>query len=164
MRAEPKIEIQTAKSRRQFEQARLLFKEYAASLGVDLGFQNFDDELESLETIYSPPTGALLLALRERQTAGCVGVRGLNAKACEMKRLYVKPEFQNLQIGRRLTIAVIEKARRLGYEKMRLDTLPSMTSAQNLYRSLGFKEIGAYRYNPDPNTLFMELDLFSDLI
>lgn len=159
MRVESKMEIVTATSAEQFEQARRLVKEYADSLNVDLCFQNFDEELINLETIYSPPGGSLLLAFYDKQIAGCVAVRKLEADACEMKRLFVKSVFQGFGIGKNLVIAVIEKARQLGYERMRLDTLPSMAKAQKLYSSFGFKKIPAYRYNPDPQTVFMELNL-----
>ena len=142
-----------------FEQARLLFREYAEWLGVDLCFQNFEEELTNLETIYSPPEGSILLAFCNKQIAGCVAVRKLESDVCEMKRLFVKPDFQNLKIGRNLVAAIIERARELGYGQMRLDSLPVMEKAQKLYLSFGFKEISAYRYNPDPKTTFMELDL-----
>lgn len=159
MRNSSDIEIVTATSGEEFRGAKLLFREYAEGLGVDLCFQNFADELKNLETIYAAPTGALLLASCDGQSAGCVAVRRLKAGVCEMKRLYVKPQFQNLKIGRMLAVAVVERARELGYERMRLDTLPLMARAQSLYRSLGFREIAAYRYNPEEGTIFMELDL-----
>ena len=156
---ETKLEIVTATSGEMFEQARLLFREYAEWLGVDLCFQNFEGELTNLETVYHPPDGSLLLAFYGEQIAGCVAVRKLEADVCEMKRLFVKPDFQNLKIGKKLIYAVIKRARDLEYKRMRLDTLPLMEKAQNLYRSVGFKEIEAYRYNPDPKTTFMELNL-----
>ena len=160
MRAEEsKTKIVTATGVERFEQARLLFKEYAESLKIDLCFQNFDEELINLETIYSPPDGSLLLAFYDRKIAGCVAVRKLEADVCEMKRVFVKPEFQNFGIGKNLIAAVIERAREFDYERMRLDTLPVMQRAQKLYSSFGFEKIAAYRYNPDPNTVFMELDL-----
>ncbi len=156
---ESKTKIVTAASDEDFRQAGALFKEYADRLGVDLCFQSFAEELKNIETIYSPPAGVLLLASFGGQTAGCVGVRRWEKGICEMKRLFVRPEFQNRKIGKLLAIAIIERAREIGYEKMRLDTLPLMTQAQNLYRSLGFREITRYRYNPDSNAIFMELDL-----
>ncbi len=115
--------------------------------------------LTNLETIYSAPDGSLLLALYDKQIAGCVGVRKLETDVCEMKRLYVKPQFQGCGIGKDLIAAIIERARKLEYKRMRLDTLPVMRRAQKLYRSFGFEKISAYRYNPDPNTVFMELNL-----
>lgn len=159
MLVESKTKIVTAMSREQFEQARLLFTEYAANLNVDLCFQNFDEELINLETIYSAPDGLLLLAFYDEQIAGCVAVRKLAAGVYEMKRLFVKAELQNFGIGKTLVAAIVEKARELHYQRMRLDTLPAMAKAQKMYASFGFEKIAAYRYNPDPNTVFMELSL-----
>lgn len=159
MHTKAKTEIMTASNAEQFEQARLLFREYAEWLGVDLSFQNFNEELANLETIYFSPEGSLLLAFYDKQIAGCVAVRKLEADVCEMKRLFVKPEFQGFRIGKNLIVEIIEKARQFGYERMRLDTLPTMAKAQELYLSFGFEKIAAYRYNPDPNTVFMELNL-----
>lgn len=159
MHAESKTEIVTADNAELFEQARLLFREYAEWLDIDLSFQSFDEELANLETIYFPPDGSLLLAFYDKQIVGCVAVRRLEPEVCEMKRLFVKPQFQNLKIGKNLIAAVIEKARNLGYERMRLDTLPVMEKAQKLYSSFGFGKIPAYRYNPNPQTVFMELNL-----
>ena len=142
-----------------FEEARSLFAEYAASLGIDLGFQHFDEELMDLTAQYSLPNGCLLLAFHGDETAGCVALRRLDGDVCEMKRLYTKPRFRSLKIGRLLVEKIIEEARRLGYGRMRLDTLPSMVRAQALYKSLGFGEIAPYRFNPVGGTVFMELRL-----
>jgi putative acetyltransferase len=139
--------------------ARTLFEEYRTELGIDLCFQNFDEELKNLPAGYMPPTGALLLAKVDDEIAGCVGARKLDERVCEMKRLYMRPRFRGDKIGKSLAEIIIEEARNLGYERMRLDTLPSMTSAQKLYESLGFKLIAPYRFNPEPGTIFMELDL-----
>lgn len=137
-----------------------LFRAYAASLPIDLGYQGFEGELASLPGKYAPPNGALLIARDATGAAlGCVAMRPLEPGVCEMKRLYVAPEGRGQGLGRQLALAIIEAARAAGYAEMRLDTLASMEEAQALYRSLGFTEIGAYYDTPIEGTVFMRLKL-----
>lgn len=153
------LEIVRAESLEQIAEARALFQEYAASLGFDLDFQGFEAELAGLPGAYAPPQGRLLLAFHDGRPAGCVALRELEDGICEMKRLYVRPDFQGLRIGRALAEAVISEARGIGYSRMRLDTVPAMGKAQALYRALGFREIPPYRFNPVPGTVFLEVFL-----
>jgi ribosomal protein S18 acetylase RimI-like enzyme len=139
--------------------ARELVEEYAASLNVDLSFQDFAHELEHLEEEYGPPSGAFLLATYEAAFLGCVGLRRLDERTGEMKRLYVGPAGRGLSIGRLLAESLIEVARNIGYSRIVLDTLPSMIEARSLYRSLGFTETTPYRFNPVAGTSFLELRL-----
>jgi len=137
-----------------------LFRAYAASLPIDLGYQGFDGELVSLPGKYAPPAGALLIARDAAGAAlGCVAMRPLETEICEMKRLYVAPAGRGQGLGKALTLAVIEAARTSGYREMRLDTLPSMADAQKLYRALGFTEIAPYYDTPIAGTVFMSLKL-----
>ena len=139
--------------------ARRLVEEYVASLGIDLGFQNFRREIESLAAIYGPPDGVFLLAEYDDAFVGCGAFRRFTGSICELKRLYVSPEMLGHGIGRALTEALIDEARRHGYETLVLDTLPSMKPALALYTSLGFQPTAAYRYNPVPGAIFLELPL-----
>jgi GNAT superfamily N-acetyltransferase len=137
---------------------RAPFEEYAAGVGVDLGFQGFDRELAELPGEYAPPAGRLLLALAP-EPAGCVALRPYEPGVCEMKRLFVRPAYRSTGLGRRLAEAIIAAGREAGYDRMRLDTLPTMQSARALYCSLGFVEIDAYRFNPVHGTTYFELPL-----
>jgi putative acetyltransferase len=134
---------------------RTLFREYADSLGVDLSFQDFDTELAELPWEYA----AILVGRVDDEAIGCVAVRPLEDGACEMKRLYVRSRARGSGLGRALAEAAVTRARELGFERMRLDTLPTMEAARELYRTLGFEEIEPYRFNPIEGTRFMELRL-----
>ena len=153
------MEIQTAVTKEEIEEARTLFEEYAAATGTDLCFQNFEQELRSLPGDYAPPAGRLLIAREAEEVAGCIALRKIDDRLCEMKRLYVRSQFRGTGAGRTLAEAVIAEAREIGYARMRLDTLPSMRAAITLYRSLGFVEIEPYRFNPVEGSLYMELEL-----
>jgi GNAT superfamily N-acetyltransferase len=153
------LRIFEVKTEKDIETANKLFVEYADSLGFDLGFQNFEEELANLPGEYAKPEGCLLLAKYQGQAAGCVALRKLSDSICEGKRLYVRQQYRGLKIGRKLVEAIIAEARRMGYTYMRGDTISSMKVAYHLYKSLGFYEIKAYRYNPLEGAIFLELKL-----
>jgi ribosomal protein S18 acetylase RimI-like enzyme len=153
------ITLIDAHSAEQIGVVRELFQEYAASLAVDLCFQNFQAELAGLPGDYAPPGGRLFLACDGAAAAGCVALRKIDDATCEMKRLYLRPQFRGKGVGKLLANAIVSAARAAGYERMRLDTLPQMTEAIALYQSLGFRPTEAYRHNPVPGALFLELNL-----
>ena len=144
----------------QIAQARELFLEYAQSLGFSLCFQNFDKELAELPGDYAPPDGRLLLAQFEGQLAGCIALHKLEDSICEMKRLYLRPQFRGKGLGRGLADHIIAEARHIGYQRMRLDTVePVMKEAVAMYRRIGFREIAPYCANPIAGALYMDLSL-----
>lgn len=138
---------------------RDLFLEYAGSLNFNLCFQDFESELEGLPGGYAPPAGTLLLARAEGEVAGCVGVRPLDGGRCEMKRLYVRPQYRGTKLGRRLAEQAIAFARGAGYARIALDTLPQMVAATRLYRDLGFTRCAPYYDNTPVNSTCLELAL-----
>jgi putative acetyltransferase len=149
-----------AASPAQVAQVRELFLEYAQSLGVNLCFQNFEQELAGLPGRYAPPDGRLLLAEYEGQLAGCVALHKWEPGVCEMKRLYLRPSFRGKGLGRVIAEAIIVDARNIGYQRVRLDTIePIMKDAVEMYRKLGFREIAPYRPNPIAGATYMELQL-----
>jgi len=144
----------------QIEEARTLFLEYANSLNFSLCFQSFDEELQTLPGAYAPPDGRLLLAQGNGKTAGCVALRKIETDICEMRRLYVRPGYRGTGLGKKLVEELIVEARKIGYTRMRLDTVgESMKDAVALYRRLGFKDIAPYREYPLDGVLYMELDI-----
>ncbi|NOX88312.1 MAG: GNAT family N-acetyltransferase [Calditrichaeota bacterium] len=153
------FKIIEAKEKKHLNRVRILFREYELFLGVDLCFQNFEQELANLPGQYAPPKGCILLGTEDDRLVGCVALKPLKQDICEMKRLFVRPEFRGLGYGKKLAEEIIKKARTIGYRYMRLDTLSSLKQAMNLYQSLGFKKIKPYYFNPLPNVIFLELKL-----
>ena len=151
--------FKTATTNKEFEDGQRLFQQYANSLDLDLGFQDFSNELKLINKQYNKPKGALLLAYKNNIAVGCAGIRELDKDTAELKRMYVQPAYRKYKIGARLLELAIEIARDLNYKSIRLDTLPTMTKAQDLYRSFGFYEIPSYRFNPVSGTVFMEKKL-----
>ena len=153
------IKIFEANTNEFIEKTKELIREYAQSLEFDLGFQDFDKEMENFPGQYALPGGCLYVALDENQPIGCVALRDLGHGICEMKRLYVKPFFRGQKVGKLLAEVVIKAARDMGYDFMRLDTIPSMKHANMLYNALGFEQIAPYRFNPLDGATFFELNL-----
>jgi GNAT superfamily N-acetyltransferase len=151
--------IRAATSDADLQEVRQLFREYAEWLAVDLCFQNFDQELAGLPGDYIPPGGGLWIAEEPDKIAGCVALRRLDLLICELKRLYVRPQFRGTGLGRRLVEHAMQEARQFGYGRMRLDTLPKMSAAQALYQSLGFREIEPYGFHPIAGTRYLEAEL-----
>lgn len=153
---QPAIEIRHVSTSAEMESIRQLFVAYVQSLETDLAFQNFQEELATLPGKYAPPRGALFLALVEGKAAGCIALRPMEDKICEMKRLYVDPEYRHLGLGKQLVEKILDEGQKLGYNCIRLDTLTSMTAALALYRAQGFQEIPPYTYNPLDGASYME--------
>jgi|SRR5208283_4575785 len=153
------VEIKRCLTHSDFSFAIQIMKNYIRWLNIDLSFQDIDNELSDFPSMYGPPNGLFLLAWHGGELAGCVGLRMLEHKVCEMKRLFVYDQFKSKGVGHRLCTTLIQEAKKMGYEKMRLDTLVRMEAAKRLYISLGFGEIESYCFNPDPTTKYMELSL-----
>ena len=153
--------IARAVDAQQLAAVRNLFVEFVSSLDFDLNFQDFDKELTSLPGKYAPPLGELLLASVDEIPAGCIALRPLDNVTCEMKRLWVRPEFRGIGLGRMLAERIVAASEDLKYGKMKLDTVASMVSATSLYRSLGFVETEPYTFNPLDDAMYFELDLKS---
>lgn len=155
------ITIRAAFSTADFALARELFREYQAQLGIDLCFQDFAAEVEGLPGDYAPPSGRLLLALRDDVAVGCIALRAVDAARCEMKRLFLRPGERGSGLGRALVERVLSEARAIGYGEIVLDTLPSMTAAQRMYERFGFRDIPPYRTNPVAGARYLGLRLNS---
>ncbi|QJW85465.1 GNAT family N-acetyltransferase [Ramlibacter terrae] len=159
----PSVELLAPEGADALDEVRAIFREYADQLGVDLCFQQFDDELASLPGEYAPPRGALLLARVDGELAGCCALRPLDAadypNAAEMKRLYVRNAFRGFGLGRQLAEAILDAARQAGYACVLLDTLDDMEAARALYEELGFEDIPPYYHNPIPGAHYLKADL-----
>lgn len=153
------ITYHIASTAAEFEAGKLLFREYVDSLDFELSFQDFAGELAIIDQQFNQPTGALLLAYQEDTPVGCSGVRRIDDQTAELKRMYVRDTHKGQRIGVQLLERSIQAARELGYGKIRLDTIDTMTRALALYRSFGFYEIPAYRFNPLAGAVYMEKDL-----
>ena len=153
------LKFKEASDRKDYKLAADLFREYAAKLAVDLDFQDFNGELAQIDQIYGKPAGILFLAYEKADALGCFGIRKLEEGICELKRMYLREEARGRGYGKELLSFAMSQARKLGYKKMRLDTLPDMQQAIRLYEKLGFYEIPAYRYNPVKGTRYLEIKL-----
>ncbi len=153
------IQFQEAKSPEDFQLAVGLFKEYADQIEVDLSFQKFDEEMANIEHQYSKPWGVLYLIYYREKLAGCFAIRKFESTICELKRMYLKESVRGSGLGKAMLLQSIEAAKSMQYQKMRLDTLPSMKLAIELYQKVGFYEIDPYRFNPIAGSKFFEIDL-----
>lgn len=158
------IEFKHVTGQDRLEDIKQLFLEYSHSLNINLDFQDFKTEFETLPGKYAPPDGVLILALVDETGAGCIALRKISEDICEMKRLYVRDEYRGLGIGRKLIAILIEEAIKLNYSYMRLDTLSSLEKALQLYKNIGFYDIDPYIYNPIKGARFMELKLSPELV
>ena len=143
----------------ELEEVREIFIEYADFLQVDLCFQDFEQELQTLHKVYLPPLGCIILAKQDNQVMGCIALKPIAEGVCEMKRLYVRPAARGNAIGKQLVEELIDFAKKAGYKSMKLDTISSLKDAIKLYRSKGFVETEAYVYNPLSEVLYFELKL-----
>lgn len=160
MNTRPAITFKKATTPADFENGKQLFRQYIQSLDFALTFQDVDRELEEIAIEYNTPTGALLLACDNAKTIACAGVRKIDDVTAELKRMFVDPAYRGLQLGQQLLQLSLDEAKHLGYRFIRLDTVPRMQAAINLYKAAGFYEIAAYRFNPIPGAIYMEKELF----
>lgn len=149
----------TVETEQEYQEARILFQEYAQWLNIDLSFQSFEAELSSLKKMYSAPLGTIILCRKNNEYIASVALRPNDTNIAELKRMYVKPEYQKMKIGQTLLNLSIEFARSAGYKTIRLDTLENMTPAMRLYEKNGFNKISAYYYNPEKNAVYFEKNI-----
>ncbi|WP_337041185.1 GNAT family N-acetyltransferase [Emticicia sp. 17c] len=154
-----RISIEKIATAQDLEEVKNLFREYARFLQVDLCFQNFEEELAKLPAKYAEPEGAIFLARVDGASAGCVALWKLEEGVCEMKRLYVKPAYQGIGLGKKLALVIINEAKSKGYKTMKLDTLRRLESANKLYKTLQFVETIPYNYNPESDVAYFEKEL-----
>ncbi len=152
-----RFDIRQAEGEKDIEEARALFLEYQDSIDVDLGYQDFADEVAGLPGAYEAPRGRLLLATIDGAVCACIALRPLNETTCEIKRLFVRPSHRGFGLGRTLVTRILEEAQEIGYAQVYLDTLPSMSQAAAIYVSFGFEEVPPYRFSPVPGTRFMAI-------
>ena len=152
-------ELYTAISDEDYEIAKNLFLEYADELNINLDFQDFDEELESIKDQYQRPNGGIIFLKINDMVFGCVGIRKFESNICELKRMYIKKQYRGKGFGQQLLNSAINLAKSLNYNKIRLDTLPTMKEASHIYKKSGFYEIEQYRYNPVSGTKYFELDI-----
>ena len=156
LKKEPDFKSIIAVSEEEFEMGKLLFHEYSESLDFDLCFQNFEKELKEINVQYNSPDGGLILIVQDSKFIGCAGIRKFEGDIGELKRMYIKSEYRGFGLGKKLLWESIKLAAKLGYKKIRLDTLTSMKAAVHLYKKNGFKETEAYRFNPSKDVLYFE--------
>ena len=150
------ISFKVAETPQEFAEGAILFQQYAQFIGIDLSFQNFEEELKTIDKQYNKPEGTLLIAYDGTKPIGCVALRKWDIKTAELKRMFVQQEYQGHKIGRKLLEQVLQIAQALNYRQVKLDTLSTMEGALKLYRSYGFSEILPYRFNPIEGTVYME--------
>lgn len=143
-------------TKKNYTAAALLFREYAAWLNIDLGFQHFEEELQQLEEMYAAPQGGIILCKKENEYIGCIAIRRIDNDTAELKRMFVKTGYQKMGVGYSLLKDALKLAKKYHYKKIRLDTLNNMTPAINLYKQNGFYEIPAYYFNPEKTAVYFE--------
>lgn len=153
------MKIVTARTPEHYQKAIGLFSEYARGLGIDLSFQNFEKELETIPQMYGPPEGELFLIENEDDFIGCAAIRKLSHTTCELKRMYIQPQCRGLKLGEQLMDVALQTAVKLGYEYMKLDSLRRLTPALKLYQKYGFQEIEPYNFNPEDDVVYFERKL-----
>lgn len=149
------IDYLLAKTKEDYETVKLLFREYAAMINIDLAFQKFDDELSDISKMYAPPSGGIILCKVDEKFAGCIAIRKIGDSICELKRMYVNSRFEGRGIGKGLLEKALDLAVNYNYKLIRLDTLNYMAPAIYLYKQYGFYQIEPYYFNPNITAVFL---------